>query len=64
MDAPELDLIGTFVGAWLHARYGRRVRLKVGELEAEAQTVKEVERLLALARDIQQRDQAKIIHEP
>src|SRR6185312_15222760 len=32
----------TAVGAWLHAKYGRRVRLKIGELEAEAQTVEEV----------------------
>ena len=29
-------VLGTLVGAWLQARYGREVRLKIGEIEAEA----------------------------
>ena len=53
----------TAVGAWLHGRYGRKVRLKVGEIEAEAQTVEEVEKLLKRAEEIQQRKQPKVIHE-
>ncbi len=60
-------LVSSFVavvGAWLHARYARKVRLKVGNIEAEAPTVKEVERLLDRAQDIQQRNQPKAIHEP
>jgi hypothetical protein len=57
-------IVGTATGAWLHARYGRKVRLKAGELEAEAQTVEEVERLLARAQEIHQRNQPKVIHEP
>lgn len=44
--------LGTVIGAWLHARYGRKVRLKIGEIEAEAQTVEEVERLLGHAEEI------------
>lgn len=50
-------MLGTAIGAWLHARYGRKVRLKIGEIEAEAQTVEEVETLLARAQEIQQRNQ-------
>jgi len=40
-----------------NARYGRKVRLKIGEIEAEAQTREEVEKLLARAQEIQQRNQ-------
>jgi len=57
-------VIGTAAGAWLHARYGRKVRLKVGEVEAEAQTVEEVERLIARALEAQQQSRPKVIHEP
>ena len=32
--------------AWLHGRYGRKVRLKVGDVEVEARTVNEIEKLL------------------
>jgi hypothetical protein len=45
--------LGTIIGAWLQARSGRKVRLKVGEVEAEAQTVEDVEKLIARAQDIQ-----------
>jgi hypothetical protein len=47
--------------AWLHGRYGRKVRLKVGDIEAEAQTTEEVEKLLAHALEIQEKNQAKVI---
>jgi len=36
-------------GAWLHKRYGRKVRIKIGEIEAEAQSVAEIEQLLQQA---------------
>jgi hypothetical protein len=36
-------------GAWVQARYGRKVRIKVGDIEAEARTAEEVERLLMMA---------------
>jgi len=44
--------ICTAAGAWLHAKYGRKVRLKIGETEseAEAQTVEEVKQLLEYAK--------------
>lgn len=57
-------ILGTAIGAWLHARYGRKVRLKVGDVEAEAETVGEVEKHLAKAQEIHQRNQPKVIHEP
>jgi hypothetical protein len=50
-------IVGTATGAWLHARYGRKVRLKVGDIEAEAQTREEVETLLEKAQEIQQRNE-------
>ena len=56
-------LIAGIVG-WLHGRSGRKVRLKVGEIEVEAPTMKEVERLVSLIPEIQQRNQPKVIHEP
>jgi len=57
-------VLGTGIGAWLHARSGRKVRLKIGDIEAEARTVEEVEKLLDRAKDIQQRNEPKMIHEP
>jgi hypothetical protein len=38
--------LATILGAWLQARYGRKVRLKVADVEAEARNVEEVEQLL------------------
>jgi hypothetical protein len=40
------------IGVWLHAKYGRKVRLEVkkdGGIKAEAQTVEEVKTLVKLA---------------
>src|SRR5438045_1224908 len=45
-------LVG-IVATWLAGRYGRKVRLKVGDIEAEARTVEEVETLLAQAKKMQ-----------
>jgi hypothetical protein len=56
--------LGTGIGAWLHAKYGRKVRLKIGDIEAEAQTREEVEKLLERAQEIQQRNLPKVIREP
>lgn len=39
--------------AWITARFGRKVRLKVGDLEAEARTTAEVERLMKIAAEAQ-----------
>lgn len=48
-------ILGPFIGAWLNARYGRKVRLKVGDIEAEARTVAEVEALLKKADELRPR---------
>jgi hypothetical protein len=40
----------------MNARYGRKARIKVGEIEAEARTVAEVEELLKIAAKFQDRD--------
>jgi hypothetical protein len=42
------------LAAWLAARNGRKVRLKIGDVEAEARTAKEVEKLLLRAKEFQQ----------
>jgi hypothetical protein len=42
---------------------GRKVRLKIGDIEAEAQSEKQVQRLLEQAEEFQKR-QSKMIHEP
>ena len=59
-------VLGTGIGAWLQARIGRKVRLRVGPdgFEAEARTTEEVEKLLDLAREFQQRNQPKVVLEP
>lgn len=57
-------LLGTVLGAWLHARYRRKVRLKIGDIEAEAQTEEQIEKLLQRAEEFQRRNQPKVIHEP
>jgi hypothetical protein len=61
--SPLAGVIGAAVGAWLHARCGRKVRLKVGDIEAEAQSEKQVRKLLEQAEEFQKR-QSKVIHEP
>lgn len=49
----------TFLGAWVQARFGRKVRIKVGEVEVEASTPKEVEHLLEKAKAFRAEDAAK-----
>lgn len=48
-------VLGPILGAWLHGRYGRKVRLKVGDIEAEARTISEVEELLKRAEQFRPR---------
>jgi hypothetical protein len=50
--------------AWLHARYGRKLRLKIGEIEIEAQTLKQVERLLSIAEASRKHSLPRIIRDP
>jgi hypothetical protein len=46
-------------GAWVQARYGRKVRLKIGDVEAEGRSVEEIETLLKQASDFQDTVRAK-----
>ncbi|WP_244851811.1 hypothetical protein [Caballeronia sp. SL2Y3] len=48
-----IGVIGTAVGAWISGRSGRKVRLKVGDIEVEARTVEEVDQLLLRAHAVQ-----------
>lgn len=43
--------------AWLQSKAGRKLRLKVGDAEVEAGTVKEVDQLLERARELQARQE-------
>jgi phage tail tape-measure protein len=56
--------LGTALGAWLQAKVGRKVRVKLPDgSEAEARTAKELEKLLDLIKDFQER-RARVILEP
>lgn len=60
--ATALSVLGTLLGAWLNAKFGRKVHLKIGadgEIEADAQTAADVEQLLAAARSFQKIDSHK-----
>jgi hypothetical protein len=56
----------TALGVWLQARYGRKVRLKVGEkeVEAEAPTIEQIEELLELAKAFKERTSIEQIAPP
>jgi hypothetical protein len=43
---PVVAAVAAIAGAWVQARYGRRVRLKFDDIEAEARTPEEIENLL------------------
>ena len=55
--------LGVVLVAWLQGRAGRKVRIKVGDVEAEARTAEEVERLMLRAQEfkeqIENRGEAK-----
>lgn len=46
-------------GAWVQARYGRKVRLKIGDVEAEGRTTEEIQSLLKQAADFRDADHTK-----
>lgn len=45
----KLDPFAEKLTGWLRARYGRKARIKIGDLEAEARTIRDIEELLRLA---------------
>jgi hypothetical protein len=56
-----LPSLGTLLGVWLQARFGRKVRIKVGDTEVEARTPEELEKLLTMVRDYKKADEPKRI---
>jgi hypothetical protein len=51
-----LTIVGTACGAWLQGRYGRKVRIKVGDVEAEARTLEEIDALLKRVGELRDED--------
>jgi hypothetical protein len=47
--------LGVVLVSWLQGRAGRKVRIKIGDIEAEAQTLDEVEQLLRQAKAFQEK---------
>jgi siroheme synthase len=45
-------VVGPIVAAWLQSRYGRKVRLKNGDIEAEARNIEEIKALLEQAEKV------------
>jgi hypothetical protein len=43
--------LGVVIVAWLQGRAGRKVRIKIGDIEAEARTPEEAEKLLRWAQE-------------
>jgi len=58
LGVPAIGALAALSGAWIAARLGRKVRVKAGEIEVEAHTEEEVQRLLDRAVAIQDRDKA------
>jgi hypothetical protein len=51
-----LPVIGSVLTGWFAGRFGRKIRVKVGEIEVEANTVAEAEKLIAAAEKIIEKD--------
>lgn len=45
--------VAALCGVWLQAKFGRKVRLKIGDVEAEGRSTKEIEELLESAKAFQ-----------
>jgi hypothetical protein len=54
-----IPALGAVLGGWLQGRFGRKVRIKVGDVEAEARTLEEVETLLQRAQEFKARVERK-----
>jgi len=50
---PVIAAVAAVAGAWVQARYGRKVRLKFGDVEAEGRTSAEVGELLKRVAEFQ-----------
>ncbi|WP_233875031.1 hypothetical protein [Paraburkholderia adhaesiva] len=54
-----LSALTAAITVWVQGRSGRKVRLKVGDIEAEARTVEEVKQLLEYAHTLQARHEGE-----
>jgi hypothetical protein len=59
MVPPVITGLAGYAAAWVQARNGRKVRIKIGEVEAEASTIGEIEKLLEKAAAFQDRDKGR-----
>jgi len=62
--APVITGGAAIAGAWLHARYGRKLHIKFDDVEVEAPTMKDLKEALQLVEESKQRNKPKIMHEP
>jgi len=53
LGVPFITGVAGLCGAWIQARYGRKVRLKIGDIEAEGRSIREIEALLERAEQFQ-----------
>jgi hypothetical protein len=53
---PVISGLAGYAAAWVQARNGRKVRIRIGEIEAEARSISEIETLLKKAAEFQDRD--------
>jgi hypothetical protein len=51
-----LPVIGSVLTGWFAGRFGRKIRVKVGDIEVETNTVAEAEKLVAAAVKIREKD--------
>jgi hypothetical protein len=54
-----IGAVAGICGAWVQTRYGRKVRLKIGDVEAEGRSVDEIASLLQRAVDFRKSDSTK-----
>jgi hypothetical protein len=51
MTPAAFTAVTAVAAAWIHGRAGRKVRIKIGDVEAEASTMAEIDQLLKKAKD-------------
>lgn len=62
--SPWAGVVGTVIGICLQARFSRKVRVKVGDIEVEGQTEEQVCRLLKRAEELKQRLIPRVVDRP
>src|SRR3954453_16755528 len=53
-------LLGAVLGAWVQSKVGRKIRIKIGDFEGEAQTTDQLKELRALADEYKCKYEKKI----